>query len=115
MSDLDVLDVGNSNNSPAAVPNATACLVLGIISIATCWLYALPGLICGIIALVLHQKDKKIYFSNREKYEQSFKTSKAGFVCGIVGLSLSALMLIYLIIVFSFLASVAGAGGFSRF
>lgn len=107
MSDLDVLDNASGNdNYPAALPNASACLALGIISIATCWLYAIPGVVCGIIALVLHQKDKKLYFSNRPKYEQSFKSSKAGYVCGIIGLCLSAFMLIYFIIAFSILASI---------
>lgn len=106
MSDLDVLDAGSSNNNyPASVPNASACLALGIISIATCWLYAIPGIVCGIIAIVLHQKDKKMYLSNTNKYEQSFKTSKAGFICGIIGLSLSAFMLIYFVVVFSMIAS----------
>ena len=107
MSGLDVLDTSSgSDNYPASLPNASACLALGIISIATCWLYAIPGIVCGIIALVLHQKDKKLYLSNRPKYEQSFKSSKAGFICGIIGLSLSAFMLVYFVVVFSFLASV---------
>lgn len=107
MSDFDVLDNASGNdNSPAGLPNASACLALGIISIATCWLYAIPGIVCGIIALVLHQKDKKLYLSNKQKYEQSFKSSKAGFVCGVIGLSLSAFMFIYFIVAFSILASV---------
>ena len=107
MSDLDVLDNASGNdNYPTALPNASACLALGIISIATCWLYAIPGVVCGIIALVLHQKDKKLYFSNRPKYEQSFKSSKAGYVCGIIGLCLSAFMLIYFVVAFSILASI---------
>lgn len=111
MSDFDVLDVGG-DNSPSNVPNASACLALGIISIATCWLYAIPGLVCGIIALVLHQKDKRIYASNKEKYEQSFKTSKAGFICAIVGVSLSALMLVYVVFAFFLMASVLGSTRF---
>jgi hypothetical protein len=110
MSNFDVIDTGG--DTPAPVPNATGSLVLGIISIATCWLYGVPGLICGIIAIALHQKDKRVYLSNPTKYEQSFKTSKAGFICGIIGLSLSALMLIYVVIVLVF---VAGAIGSTRF
>ncbi len=113
MSDLDVLDYGR-DNTPGAVPNAVACLVLGIISIALCWLYGVPGVICGIIALVLHQKDKRVYASNPEKYEQSFKTSKAGFVCAIIGLSLSVLMLVYFVFALFVFATIAGSG-FGRF
>lgn len=101
----------NNDNQPATLPNATGALVLGIISIATCWLYAIPGLVCGIIALSLHSKDKKIYLTNSVKYEQSYKTSRAGYICGIVGVSLSALMLLYVIIVVIFLAGTLGSLG----
>lgn len=79
---------------PEPVPNATAVLVLGIISIVSCVLYAIPG----IISLVLHRKDKNVYLFNPEKYDASFRTSKAGFVCGIIGLTLSTLYLIALVI-----------------
>ncbi len=114
MSELDVLDNQGGDNTPANVPYAVGALVLGIISIVTCWLYGIPGVICGIIALILHAKDKKVYLTNPAKYEQSFKTSKAGFICGIVGLSLSALFLIYLIVVFMFFAAAIGSIGAMR-
>lgn len=113
MTDLDMLDSGSGKDGfPATLPYATACLVLGIISIATCWLYGVPGLVCGIIAIALHQKDKRMYVANKEKYEQSFKSSRAGFICGIIGLSLSALMVIYFIFAFFVLASVLGSSRF---
>lgn len=38
------------------LPNATATLVLGIVSIATCIFYGIPGIICGIIAIVSYKK-----------------------------------------------------------
>lgn len=104
----DILDTNstpsNNNNNyiPGVLPNATAVLVLGICSIAGCFLYAVPGLVCGIIALFLFKKDKAIYLSDPERYENSFKTSKAGQICGIIGLSLSALGIISIIIYFAF-------------
>jgi hypothetical protein len=104
----DILDGKGSQSNfsgSKALPNATATLVLGIISIATCWLYGLPGIICGIIAIVLHKKDKVIYLEDPVSYQQSFKNSKGGFVCGIIGLCLSALFIIYIIVVVSVLAS----------
>ncbi|MCC6702618.1 MAG: hypothetical protein IT221_13895 [Fluviicola sp.] len=109
----DLLDNSPSKNDnyPAPLPNATGALVLGIISIVTCWLYAIPGLVCGIIALSLHAKDKKIYQTNPAKYEQSFKTSKAGQVCAIVGLSLSGLMFVYFLVILVFLAGAVGSFG----
>lgn len=115
MSEQDLLDPTVSNNGggnygDGKLPNAVAVLVLGIISIVTCWLYAIPGLVCGIIALSLHQKDKSIYRTNPQLYGESFKMSNAGFICGIVGVGLSALYLIFVVL---FFAGMASAG--SRF
>jgi len=96
----DLLDTGKNSNDfrPSTVPNATGVLVLGIISIVGCIFYGIPGLICGIIALVMHKKDKALYLTNPEKYEASFKNSKAGYICAVIGLSLSALYLLLIII-----------------
>ena len=96
----DLLDTGrNSNDSmPSTLPNATAVLVLGIISIVGCFVYGLPGIVCGIIAVVMHKKDKEIYLTNPKKYEVSYQNSKAGLICGIIGLSLSALFIVFLVI-----------------
>jgi uncharacterized membrane protein YuzA (DUF378 family) len=80
------------------LPNAVAVLVLGIISIVSCWLYGIIGLICGIIALSLFTKDKQLYRANPEKYQNSFKMSNAGFICAIIGASLSALWIILFIV-----------------
>lgn len=93
----DLLDPSSSTNSyynNKPLPNATATLVLGICSIVGCLFYGVPGLICGIIALVLHRKDKAIYQSNPSMYEASFKNAKAGFICAVIGTSLSALYFI---------------------
>ena len=108
MSELDdlldpgVKDTTNSSQNVvgSALPNATATLALGIISIVGCFLYAIPGLICGIIAVAIHSKDKKLYQSDPASFEVSYKNAKAGFICAIIGLSLSALYLILLIFVF---------------
>ena len=95
MEETNSLDDFNGNQK---LPNATATLVLGIISIALCWAAGIPGIICGIIAIVLYRKDKKLYDAAPSKYvEASFKNAKAGFICGIIGLSFSALYLIYYI------------------
>lgn len=91
------------------LPNSTAVLVLGIISIVSCWIYGVPGVICGIIALVLFNKDKKLYEENPEIYLTSYKNAKAGQICAIIGLSLSGLVLIYFAIVLIFLGSMIGA------
>lgn len=102
-SDLLEQNSGLSNdNSNGNLPNATAVLVLGIISIVIC----VFGFITAIIALVLHRKDKAIYLSNPTKYAASYKNSKAGNICAIIGLSLSVFMIIFYVIYFIFLFAV---------
>lgn len=103
--ELDNFQIQGSKN----LPNATAVLVLGILSIVSCWLYGIIGVILGIIAIVLHKKDKAVYATNPAMYEQSFKNSKAGNVCGIIGLILSGLFFLYIIFAFMFAASIISA------
>ena len=81
------------------LPNATAVLVLGILSLVTCFIYGIIGLILGIIALVLHKKDKAIYQTNPAAYERSFKNSNAGKICAIIGVSLSALYFLFFVVI----------------
>ncbi|WP_435524383.1 CCC motif membrane protein [Chryseobacterium indoltheticum] len=50
------------------LPNATAVLVLGIVSIVGCCCYGVLGLIAGIIGLVLYKKDNALYQSNPTLY-----------------------------------------------
>ncbi len=95
----DLLDTGNRNsNAPGALPNATAVLVLGIISIVGCIFYGVPGLICGIIALALHGKDKRMYQADPTKFEASYKNSRAGFICAMIGTILSGLFMLFMIV-----------------
>lgn len=101
---------GNKN-----VPNGTAVLVLGILSIVMCWTYGIIGLILGIVAIVLHRKDKAVYLTNPSVYEQSFKNSKAGNICAIIGVVLSALFVIYIIAVVLFFTTIATTVGSSEF
>lgn len=94
----------------APVPNSTAVLVLGIISIALCWCYGIVALICGIIALVLAGKGMAAYKASPESYRlASFNNLKAGKVCAIIGICLSALMIIYVIVVLSFVGATMSA------
>ena len=118
MSELNQ-SVGNQNFQPVkSLPNSTAVLVLGILSIFSCAFYGIIGLVLGIIALVLHKKDKEIYNANPAGYEASFKNSQAGHVCAIIGVSLSALfilfVLVYIVSIFGIFASVASSGGFDN-
>ncbi len=83
---------------PANLPNATAALVLGILSIVGAFCYGL-GIIFGIIGLVLATKDRGLYNSSPGVYSSSsFSTSNSGRICSIIGLVLSALMILVMII-----------------
>jgi len=89
------------------LPNATAVLVLGIVSLVGCFCYGIVGLILGIIALVLAGKATKLYNENPGMYsEASFKNMKAGKICGIVGLCLSAVYIVIIIIYIAILGTV---------
>ena len=85
------------------LPNATAALVLGIISIPTCFCYGIIGMACGIIAIILGSKAVKLYKENPGVYNPtSYNNANAGKICGIIGVVLSALFLLYIIIVLVF-------------
>ncbi len=89
----------NPNIQQQALPNASAVLILGIVSIVGCFCFGLIGLITGIIALVLAKKDMQLYFSNPEAFTQaSYKNLTTGRICAIIGLSISIISSIYLLI-----------------
>lgn len=84
----------NSNASP--LPNATATLVLGILSIVVCF-------ICGIVALAISNKDVALYKANPELYtEASYNNIKAGRICAIIGIALQVIGLIFYIAIIAF-------------
>lgn len=97
------MDYQQQSQSPiqgpqAPLPNATAVLVLGIIGIVGCFCYGLPGIICSVIALILANKDLKLYNANPGAYTVgSLSNLKAGRVCAFIGLGLSALYLLAVI------------------
>lgn len=95
-----------------ALPNATAVLVLGILSIVLCICYGIIGLILGIIALSLAGKDLQLYNANPQVYKQSsYNNLKAGRVCAIIGTVLSGLYI--LVVVFALIAG-SSMSGLSR-
>lgn len=100
----------NNQCIQSSVPNSGAVLVLGIISIALCWCYGIVALTCGIIALALSNKALQLYKANPNAYTlSSYNNLKAGRICAIIGLCLSALMVIYIIIVFAFVGAVVSS------
>lgn len=99
----DQQNVFNSGNQPANLPNATASLVLGIISLVGALCYGIVGVICGIIGLVLANKDRKLYQATPELYSSSsYSTLNAGRTCSIIGLILGGLVVLVMIFYFIF-------------
>ena len=89
-------------------PNAVPSLVLGIVSIVICCIPIL-NLACGIIGLILAMNGKKAYVKSPEEYT-GYGMLNAGFILSIIGTALSAIYLIYYVIVVLIIGS---AGIFS--
>ena len=93
--------LGSSNTNTGVLPNATATLVLGILSIVVCF-------ICGIIALVISNKDVSMYKANPELYSAaSYNNIKAGRICAIIGIALQVIGLIFYILIIAFAVTTA--------
>ncbi|OMP30833.1 MULTISPECIES: CCC motif membrane protein [Mangrovimonas] len=84
------------------LPNSTLILVMGILSIVGCCFYGIPGLICGIIAIVLGSKATKLYQSAPEEY-LGYGNVKAGRIMGIIGVILSIISIAYIAWIISFI------------
>ena len=91
-----------TNITQQQLPNSTTILVLGICSIATCWCTGLIGLGLGITSLVMSKKARLTYeaYPNGTFTESSLNNMKAGKICGIIGVCLSGIAIIYFLIYF---------------
>ncbi len=97
---------GNPMGMQPDLPNHIGVLVLGICSIVFCICYGIPGLTCGIIALVMGNKAMALYNNNPNVYsEKSFKNAKAGRICGIIGTCLSIAYLIFIVVYIIFVGT----------
>ena len=88
------------NTQPLLIlPNSTAALVLGIISIASLCCCSIVGFIVGIIGLVLGINAVALYRQSPGVYtEASYQNANAGKICSIIGLVLSVLSNLLIII-----------------
>ncbi|MBO5487307.1 MAG: DUF4190 domain-containing protein [Eubacterium sp.] len=82
--------VTDDSEIPQSTGTAIASMVLGIVSIVFCC-SSIIGLVTGIIAIVLAQKER-----NEGRADNGYV--KAGLICGIIGAILSGLVLVYYII-----------------
>ncbi len=99
MSDQQNLLTPNFNQAPV-LPNATAALVLGIISIVGAFCYGI-GIILGIIGLVLANKDRKLIEANPDVFSPgSISNLRAGRICSIIGIVVGTIFLIAIVLYF---------------
>lgn len=82
------------------LPNGTTVLVLGIVSIVSCCCYGIVGLITGIVGLSLYKKDHALYQQNPSLYSD-YSNLKTGRILCIIGIVLSALYIVYMIVLLS--------------
>jgi hypothetical protein len=86
------------NQLQQPVPNSTAVLVLGIVSIIGCFCYGVIGIVCAVIALILSSKANALIRQNPGAFtEGSVKNLNAGRICAIIGLILSLLYIAMII------------------
>ena len=75
--------MGDFDGERKDLPNATAALVLGALSLVFCWCYGIIGLVLGFT-------------------EVSYKNLNAGRICGIIGICIGAIILLAVILVVVF-------------
>jgi hypothetical protein len=103
------METGNQNTeaTPRApvvqvpVPNSQGILLLGIFSLVTtfcCGGIGLVGLVLGIIAVVMSSKAIETYQQNPRAYtESSYKNVNGGRICGIIGIILNGMLIVFMI------------------
>lgn len=85
-------------NEKRMLPHSIAVLITGILAIQCSFLYGM-GLAFGVVALILGRKSGKYLNENPGIYsEGSAKMYRAGKTCGIIGLILSALIIIGVVV-----------------
>jgi hypothetical protein len=90
----------NSNRVPEDLPNSTAILVLGILSIIFA---GLIGIILAIIALSMSRNARHAYENYPGDYtEASYSRVNAGRICAIIGLSLVAILILIVLVILSY-------------
>lgn len=90
----------NTNRVPEDLPNSTAILVLGILSII---FVGLIGIILAIIALSMSRNARHAYEDYPGDYtEASYSRVNAGRICAIIGLSLVAILILIVLVILSY-------------
>ncbi|KGO90649.1 CCC motif membrane protein [Flavobacterium suncheonense] len=85
----------NNFETKQKLPNASAVMILGVLSIITCCCYGILSLLLGGVGIYLANKDTAVYNQNPSLYT-NFKNIKTGKLLCIIGIVLGVIYLIYL-------------------
>lgn len=96
------------------LPNATATLVLGILSIVSCFCYGFLGVILGIIGLAISANSVRMYKESPDLYE-GYGNLKSGRIMCIIGLILSSIVVIVWLVYVVFLGYALSYDSFGNF
>ena len=91
----------DSSNGDMKLKNSTGALVTGIVGLVLVWMpiLSLAGIVLNIIAVVLGSGAISNYKENKNLYtDGSYRNARAGMVCGIIGLSLMVLGILFILI-----------------
>jgi hypothetical protein len=89
------------NQIPQNLPNANLIMVLGILSILLCWWHfvSVAGIALGFIALVLANRETRLYHANPAAYTiSSLNTVRTGRTCAIIGLTISVIVFVFVML-----------------
>ncbi|WP_313807295.1 CCC motif membrane protein [Flavobacterium sp.] len=91
----------NNFDQKQKLPNATAVMILGVLSIITCCCYGIISILLGGVGMYLAKKDTDVYNQNPSMYT-NFNNIKTGKILCIIGIVLGVLYLIYMIWIISY-------------
>ncbi|MBM3921333.1 MAG: DUF4190 domain-containing protein [Sphingomonadales bacterium] len=91
----NTLDNNLGGQQKQSLPNSTATLVMGILSIVFSCFFV--GLILGIIGLSISGKGRKMYRANPSGYD-GYGALNAGYIMSIIGTIIGSLYTLYYII-----------------
>jgi len=79
--------------------NDSGVMILGLFSIFFCCFFGIPGLACGMAAILMGNRARQESKLNPSEYDpESISQVNTGWICGIIGSILSLLVIIYFII-----------------
>jgi hypothetical protein len=104
MESAEILNPGYQDTSETIkLNNSRTVLILGLLSIAGCWMFGFIGFTIGIIGLVLANNTKKTVSEMPDKYSpRSIKELKKGIFFAKIGLILSIFFMLFLFVTYLF-------------